>query len=118
MRTTQIKQYNEINFKRKYVATSIGERMNYTKYENNNSYSAATFDEEKQAMNREIIDDIYSEAYVDMRNGLINRSLQNNIQDGHQLNVALNYSNYIKFKKNSDSFSYDFSGQYNEDKSD
>ena len=118
MRTTQIKQYNEINFKRKYVATNIGERMNYTKYENNNSYSAATFDEEKQTMNREIIDDIYSEAYVDMRNGLINRSLQNNIQDGHQLNVALNYSNYIKFKKNSDSFSYDFSGQYNEDKSD
>lgn len=117
-RTIQINQSNDLFLKGKYMTTSINEGFNYTHYKNSGSYSAATFDEEKQAMNREIIDDIYSAAYVGMRNGLMNRSLQNNIQNGHRLNASLNYNNSFKFKKNSDGLNYDFTGQYMEEKSD
>lgn len=117
-RTTQFKQFNELSTQGKYVWTNLRERVNYTKYKNSSSYSAATFDKEKQTMNREIIDNIYSTAYVDQRDGLINRSLQNNIQDGHRLDAFLEYNNSFKFKKNSDGLNYGFSGQYNEEKSD
>lgn len=117
-RIIQITQNNYLFLNGKYVMTSIGEDFNYTHYKNSSSYSAATFDEEKQAMNREVIDDIYSAAYVDMRSGLMNRSLQNNIENGHRLNAAVNYSNSFKFKKNSDGLNYSFSFRYKEDKSD
>ncbi|WP_455966834.1 hypothetical protein [Bacteroides fluxus] len=117
-RTTEFKQFNLFSTQGKYIWSQLNERVNYTKYENSSSYSAATFDEEKQAMNREIIDDIYSEAYVDQRDGLMNRSLQNNIQDGHRLDAFLQYSNSFKFKKNSDGLNYSFGGQYIEEKSD
>lgn len=117
-RTTQIKQNNYLGINGKYVMTNIDERINYTKYKNSSSYSAATFDEEKQTMNREIIDDIYSTAYVNLRDGLMNRSLQSNMQNGHQLDAFLSYGNFFKFKKNPDNFGYDFSGRYSEDKSD
>ena len=117
-RTIQLRQSNMLNIQSKYVGTIINERFNYTKYDHSGSYSSATFDEEKQAMNREIIDNIYSSAYVNHHNGILNRSLQNNIQDGHRLDAFLEYGNYFKFKKNSDGFDYNFSGQYMEDKSD
>lgn len=117
-RTTEFRQFCSLFSSGKYVGTSIIDRVNYTKYENSSSYSAATFDSEKQSMNRETIDDIYSSAYVSQRDGLINRSLQSNIQNGHRLNLYLDYSNFFKFKKNSDGLDYNFSGQYNEDKSD
>lgn len=117
-RTFQLRQSNMLNVQNKYVGTLVNERFNYTKYDNSGSYSAAVFDEEKQAMNREIINDIYSTAYVNQREGLLNRSLQSNIQDGHKVDAFLSYSNYFKFKKNSDGFNYGFSGQYEEEKSD
>ena len=117
-RTTQLRQFNNLNFTRKYVKTDINESINYIKYQNSSSYSAATFDEEKQALNREIINDIYSTAYVDMRAAMLNRSLQNSIQDGHRLDAFLDYSNHLKFKKNNDAFYYTFTGRYSEDKSD
>ncbi len=117
-RITQIRQSNYLYLKDKYMTTMIDEGFNYTHYKNSSSYSAATFDEEKQAMNREIIDDIYSSAYVDMRDGLMNRSLQNNIRNGHRLNASLRYNNSFKFKKNSDGLTYDFNGEYMEEKSD
>lgn len=116
--TTQIQQNNNLILNRKYVSTNLSEGVDYTKYKNNSSYSAATFDEEKQAMNRETIDDIYSAAYVDLRNGLMNRSLQNNMENGHRLNAFWKYGNFFKFKKNSDSFGFDLGGRYSEDKSD
>lgn len=117
-RITQIRQSNNLFLKDNYMTTLIDEQVNYTHYKNSSSYSTATFDEEKQAMNREIIDDIYSAAYVDMRDGLMNRSLQNNIQNGHRLNASLHYNNSFKFKKNSDGLTYDFNGEYMEEKSD
>lgn len=117
-RTTQISQYNYLFLRGKYMTTGITDRFNYTHYKNSSSYSAATFNAEQQAMNRETIDGIYSTAYVDMHNGLMNRSLQNNVQNGHRLSVYLDYNNSFKFKKNSDGFIYDFTGQYIEEKSD
>lgn len=117
-RITQIGQYNDLRINGKYVMIGVVDKINYAKYKNTSSYSAATFDEEKQAMNRDIINDIYSTAYVDQREGLMNRSLQNNIQNGHRLDAYLEYNNYFKFKKNDDGLSYDFSGRYIEEKSD
>ena len=117
-RTTKVNQYNNLYLRSKYVSTSITDRFNYTDYKNSSSYAAAAFDEEKQELNRDAIDEIYSSAYVDMRDGLMNRSLQSNIQNGHSLNFYLDYINQIKFKKNSDALSYGFTGQYIEEKSD
>lgn len=117
-KSTRIRQYNYLNLNGKRMMTMLTDRFDYTDYKRSSSYSAATFDEEKQAMNRETIDDIYSDAYVDMRQGLMNRSLQKNIQNGHLLNASLSYTNIFKFKRNNDSFIYNFAGEYAEEKSD
>lgn len=117
-RTTQISQNARTIFHRKYIMTMLADNVNYTKYKNSSSYSAATFDEEKQEMNRESIDDIYSAAYVDLRNGLMNRSLQGNMVNGHRLNAYIGYDNSFKFKKSGDALSFGLSGRYSEDKSD
>lgn len=116
--TTTIKQNNNIYTKSKYVSTSIDEGISYTKYKNNSGYSAAAFDDEMQSMNRDIIDEIYSSAYVGQTEKLMNRALQNTIVDGHTFNASLKYGNDWKFKKNQDSFYYTFTGSYKEDASD
>lgn len=116
--TTTIKQNNSIYTKSKYVSTSIDESANYTKCKNNIGYSAAAFDDEVQSMNRDVINEIYSSAYVGQTENLMNRALQSTIVDGHTFNATLKYSNNWKFKKNQDGFYYNFKGSYKEDASD
>lgn len=117
-RTTRIYQSNYLRFRRKYITTSVNEDVDYSNYKNSDSYSAAAFDAEKQSMNREVIDDIYSSAYTDLRDGLMNRSLQRNIENGHKLRATVEYGNGFKFKKNNDNISYNFDLTYEEEKSD
>lgn len=116
-RNFQIRQRNSLNLQSKYVSTDISDVFNYSNFNNRGSNTAATFDEEKQAMNREIINDIYSSAYVDQREGLMNRSLQNNIEKGHRIDTEIGYRNNFKFKNNPDAFYYWLRGRYEEEKS-
>jgi len=114
----QLRQMNSILVKEKNIMIPFTDNLSYTKYENTNSYAAATFDSEKQSMNRDIINEIYLSAYVGQSDGLLNRSLQNVINDGHRFNAPIDLSNNWKFTKNSDLFTYGMTGIYSEDKSD
>ena len=92
------------------------ERVNYKKTNSMFGNVAATFDSERQDMDRKIIEDLYTAGTAEWRESLVNRILNTDRTNGHSFSLHLEANNDFKFKKSSDVLTLNVFGDYAEEK--
>ena len=111
-------QQHDITFKRKYLSSYLSEYVKYRKYRNASSSASATFNREWQDVTRQMIEDMYMSATAEWRQSLLNRTLAEDKDNGHDFTAHLDVLTFLKMKKSSDNVLFGVEANYREEKKD
>lgn len=115
---SQLYEYNTTAIQIPNHWINFSHRVDYRSKESNSASVSATFDNEFQNMNRQIIEDIYTSGSAEEKNSLVNRYLQSYKVKGSTLNTMVEMLDVYKVKKSNDhlysSISYNYSREKND----
>ena len=103
---------HNFKYKKPQWNMSLHPSFSYYKKRDSDETLAATFGEEQQGLNENIVKAIYSGDYNDIRSTLINRSLKTYESNGHGYEAQLQASSRVKIPDSPDALEFKFTGNY------
>ncbi len=112
MRNLSLSTYHNFKLKKDKWNFTLKPKFSYNKNRNNDETVAATFSEEIQNLNSEIIKSIYSGDNRALRTALINRNLKEYESNGHGWDSQLNAEARVKVPGSPDAMAIKFQTKY------
>ena len=109
-------QSHRLEMTKTFWSMRMDERVNYKKTNSMFGNVAATFDSERQDMDRKIIEDLYTTGTAEWSESLVNRTVSTDKTNGHALSLHLGTFNLFKFKKSPDRLTFSVYADYADEK--